>query len=166
METDIHQYLTFALKGERYAISVVNIREVLEVPQITRVPRMPPFMKGVINLRGSVIPILDLASKFGIGDTELSASTAIIVLEVPAIDGDGETHLGIFADSVQKVITIDSGDIDPVPTIGLAVDAGFLQGMGKVDGDFVMILDIKEILTSGDLEIPESSCPSPAPIPD
>lgn len=150
---EINQYLTFTIKAEVYAISVANIREVLEVPQITRVPRMPPFMKGVINLRGSVVPVLDLASKFGLADTELTALTAIIVLEVPSIDGAGVSHLGIFADCVRKVITIEKADIDPVPTIGLAVDADFLDGMGKVDGDFVMMLNINEILTSKDAGI-------------
>ena len=157
MTSEINQYLTFTLKGERYAISVVNIREVLEVPQITRVPRMPPFMKGVINLRGSVVPVLDLASKFGLGDTELSISTAVVVLEVPSIEGTGSVHLGIFADSVQKVITIEASDIDPVPTIGLAVDASFLDGMGKVDGAFVMMLNIEEILTTKDIGAAEAA---------
>jgi purine-binding chemotaxis protein CheW len=149
--TSINQYLTFALKSETYAISVASIREVLEVPQITHVPRMPPFMKGVINLRGSVVPVLDLASKFGLGDTAHTASTAIIVLEIPAIDDDGVLHLGIFADCVYKVITIDKSDIDPVPKIGLSVDADFLEGMGKVEGNFVMMLNITEILTTKDI---------------
>jgi Chemotaxis signal transduction protein len=159
---EINQYLTFALKSETYAISVANIREVLEVPQITRVPRMPPFMKGVINLRGSVVPVLDLASKFGIGDTALTASTAIIVLEIPAIDDEGVMHLGIFADCVHKVISIEDSDIDPVPKIGLAVDADFLDGMGKVESDFVMILNIKEILTTKDIGLLETPISSEA----
>jgi len=153
---EINQYLTFSLKTEKYAISVSNIREVLEVPQITRVPRMPPFMKGVINLRGSVVPVLDLASKFGIGETERSIATAVIVLEIPSIDGAGVAHLGVFADCVHKVITIEKSDIDPVPTIGLAVDADFLDGMGKVDGEFVMMLNINEILTAKDIGLLEA----------
>jgi purine-binding chemotaxis protein CheW len=159
-ETDKNnQYLTFVMGGENYAIPVTHIREVLLVPKVTRIPRMPDFMRGVINLRGSVVPILDLKLKFGMGETDVTVETAIVVVEMPFGDSDGTTnllHLGIFTDAVKKVITIQKEEIEPPPKIGTRIKNSFIMGMGHVEEDFIVILDIREILTDEDLELVET----------
>lgn len=152
--SEIRQYLTFMLAGEVYALSVASIKEVLSVPKLTKVPRMPPFMKGIINLRGSVVPVLDLCTKFGIGETALTADTSIIVTEIqnPRADGGRETLVvGIFSDMVQKVTTIEPDDIEPPPKIGSSISNDFIQGMGHIDGNFIIILDIDRILSGAEV---------------
>lgn len=151
---EIHQYLTFTLASEQYAINVANIKEVLAVPKITRVPKMPGFMSGIINLRGSVVPVLDLERKFGIGETSMTPETGIIVTEIETADDDGLLTLltvGVFSDEVKKVITIEPEAIEPPPKIGVAIDTTFIRGMGRVDGEFIIILDINKILTGEEL---------------
>lgn len=149
---DIHQYLTFILAGEKYAINVANIREVLVVPKLTKVPKMPPFMCGIINLRGTVVPVLDLCKKFELGETAMTANTGIIVTEI-SLPGEGGEQLiiGVFSDSVQKVITIEPDQIEGPPKIGVAIDTAFIKGMGHVDGEFIIILDIDRILTGTEI---------------
>lgn len=152
----INQYLTFRLAGEQYAIRVTSIREVLELPQLTRVPRMPDFMSGVINLRGSVVPVVDLKTKFGIPVREGEASSNIIVTEVEDYGSDEDDDaeqltIGIFADSVQEVLTLEEGDIEPTPRIGIPVNTAFLLGMGKKDDEFILILDIDKVLNTKEL---------------
>jgi purine-binding chemotaxis protein CheW len=142
------QYLTFAMSGEDYAFRIESVREVLTVPKLTRIPRMPDFMRGVINLRGSVMPVLDLRLKFGLGETGMTADTAIIVVEITSDETDGQPlRLGVFVDAVKKVVAIPAGNIEPPPKIGLSVDTSFIQGMGRIDGRFTMILDIRKIVT-------------------
>lgn len=158
----IGQYLTFALGDEEYAISVSMVREVLEVPRVTKIPRMPPFMRGVINLRGTVVPVIDLRVKFGMAETAIEKSTAIIVLEIPAgPEGDERLCVGAFSDAVNKVITLEDSAISPPPRIGTMIDTEFIRGMGQVDGDFVVILDVSAIFTEGDLDaignVPENA---------
>lgn len=151
----IHQYLTFKLADEVYAINVANIKEVLGVPRLTKVPKMPPFMMGIINLRGSAVPVLDLCKKFGIGETSMTADTNIIVTEIDMQKADGTTEeliIGMFSDIVQKVITIDPESIEPPPKIGIAIDTAFIKGMGHIDGNFIIILDINKILTGNELQ--------------
>lgn len=156
-----NQYLTFVMGGENYAIPVTSIREVLTVPKVTRIPRMPEFMRGVINLRGSVVPILDLKLKFGIGETGMTSETAIVVVEIPfgnADDGEeGLLHLGIFTDAVKKVLTISKEEIEPPPKIGTKIKNNFILGMGHVEDDFIVILNIREVLSDEDLAIAESA---------
>jgi chemotaxis signal transduction protein len=152
---DIHQYLTFKLANEVYAINVANIKEVLGIPKITKVPRMPEFMCGIINLRGSVVPVLDLCVKFGLGETTNTPDTGIIVTEIENALPDGTVEIltiGIFSDVVQKVITIESGEIEPPPKIGIAIDTAFIQGMGHVNDNFIIILNINKILTGTELQ--------------
>jgi purine-binding chemotaxis protein CheW len=153
------QYLTFTLDGEEYAIPVTSAREVLLVPKITRIPRMPEFMRGIVNIRGTVVPILDLKKKFGMNDTAMSAERAIIVVEIPVGGDEGSTEilsLGLFADTVKKVVTIPEEAIDPPPKIGTSVKSSFILGMGRVDGEFIIILDIAEIFSDQDLALTES----------
>jgi purine-binding chemotaxis protein CheW len=152
---DIHQYLTFKLANEVYAINVANIKEVLGIPKITKVPRMPEFMCGIINLRGSVVPVLDLCVKFGLGETKSTPDTGIIVTEIENAQPDGAVEIltiGIFSDVVQKVITIEPDEIEPPPKIGVAIDTEFIHGMGHVNDDFIIILNINMILTGSELQ--------------
>ncbi|HNY17436.1 MAG TPA: chemotaxis protein CheW [Treponemataceae bacterium] len=155
-----NQYLTFEMAGENYAIPIAHIREVLLVPTVTRIPRMPDFMRGVINLRGAVVPVLDLRLKFGMGNTELTAATSIIVIEIPTPgDDSGEKmmRLGVFADSVRKVVTIMPENVEPPPRIGMRVKTAFILGMGRVDDGFIVILNIRDILRDEDLVSVEES---------
>jgi purine-binding chemotaxis protein CheW len=151
----IHQYLTFKLANEFYAINVANIKEVLAVPKITKVPRMPVYMRGIINLRGSVVPVLDLCVKFSLGETTMTVDTGIIVTEIENTLDDGSSQvltIGIFSDVVQKFITIDPSEIEPPPKIGIKIDTEFIRGMGHVGDDFIVILDINKILSGDELQ--------------
>ncbi len=152
---DIHQYLTFKLSDERYAISVAYIKEVLSVPRITKVPKMPEYMSGIINLRGSVVPVVDLCKKFGLGETARSVDTGIIVIEIPQDHEDGSERMltvGVFSDAVEKVITIEEANIEPAPRIGVAIDTAFIRGMGHVGDEFIIILNIHKILTGTEMD--------------
>lgn len=145
--------------NEQYAIRVTNIREVLTVPKVTRIPRMPEYMKGVVNIRGSVVPILDLKQKFAMGDTQMTNDTAIIVVEISFGEqgNEGEIlHLGIFADSVKKVVAIAGSEIEPPPKIGSRINTSFIDGMGHIGEEFIVLLNIAEILTTEDLDILKS----------
>jgi purine-binding chemotaxis protein CheW len=150
-ETD-NQYLSFVMNGENYAIAISDVREVLTVPKMTRIPRMPDFMRGVINLRGSVVPILDLRMKFGLGSTAITSDTAIIVAEIIEFTEDKTNlRLGLLADSVSKVCAIQPDKIESAPKIGMSVNTSFIEGIGKIDENFTVILNTREILTHDDL---------------
>ncbi|WP_298436498.1 chemotaxis protein CheW [Geobacter sp.] len=151
--TEIRQYLTFKLAEEVFAVDVAKVREILEFTTITKVPQTPDFMRGVINLRGSVVPVMDMRLKFGMAGTEKTVNTCIIVVEVAH---EGETViLGALADSVQEVFELEPEQIEPAPRIGTKLNTDFILGMGKHDGQFIMILDIdrtftcEEIVTAG-----------------
>lgn len=155
-KNEINQYLTFKIAAEEYALNVSNVKEVLSVSKITKVPRMPAFMSGVINLRGKVVPVLDLCKKFGLGETTITQSTGIIVTEMENLGDSGEKEeliIGIFSDEVQKVITIEPDQISPPPKIGVSIDTAFIQGMGHVDSNFIMILNINKILSGNEVEV-------------
>ncbi|TAH56001.1 MAG: chemotaxis protein CheW [Treponema sp.] len=148
----IHQYLTFRLAQEQYAINVGSIKEVLGVPKVTRIPKMPDFMCGIINLRGTVVPVIDLCKKFGIGEVTHTPDTGIIVTEItPSADSEELLIIGVYSDVVQKVITIEPESIEPPPKIGIAIDTAFIQGMGHVDNEFIIILNINKILSGSEL---------------
>lgn len=147
--TEVRQYLTFILEDELFAVDVIKVREVLDYTNITKIPRTPDYMRGVINLRGSVVPVLDLRLKFGMSKTENTINTCIIVMEVVT---DTETIiLGALADSVQEVFELEPDQIEPTPRIGTRFNAEFLKGMGKRDDKFLMILDIDKIFTFEEL---------------
>jgi purine-binding chemotaxis protein CheW len=146
------QYLTFNLGDEVFAVDVGKVREILEITNITKVPQTPEFMRGVINLRGSVVPVIDMRLKFGMSETERTVNTCIVVVEVKM---DGETTvLGALADSVQEVIDMEPEQIEAAPHIGTHLNTDFIKGMGKHDGRFVMILDIDRIFSSDELPDP------------
>jgi purine-binding chemotaxis protein CheW len=154
---EITQCLTFNLSDEVFAVDVGRVREILEITSITKVPQTPDFMRGVINLRGSVVPVIDLRLKFGMTETERTVNTCIIVVEVTM---EGEINvLGFLADSVQEVIEMEQGHIEAVPHIGTKMNTDFLKGMGKHDGGFIMILDIDKVFSSDELAaVQESNC--------
>lgn len=147
--TRTNQYLTFSLENEHYAVDVAKVREVLELVPITEVPKTPGFMKGVINLRGGVVPVLDMRLKFGLHEGERTVDTCIIVMEV---DVEVETIiLGAVADSVQEVIEIQPEEIEPPPKIGTRLDTEFIEGMARNNDKFLIILDIDRVFTSGEI---------------
>ncbi|HEY4743792.1 MAG TPA: chemotaxis protein CheW [Desulfuromonadaceae bacterium] len=148
--TETVQYLTFKLGDEVFALDVAKVREILEYTGITKVPQTPAFMRGVINLRGSVVPVVDLRLKFGMSVTERTVNTCIIVVEVCMED---ETIiLGALADSVQEVVEMEPGQIEAAPHIGTHLNTDFIKGMGKLDNRFIMILDIDKVFTNDELE--------------
>jgi purine-binding chemotaxis protein CheW len=145
------QYLTFRLGEEVFALEISQVREVLDYTPITRVPRMPDFMRGVINLRGSVVPVVDLRLKFGMSATERTVNTCIIIAEV-AIEGE-RTLLGALADSVQEVVDLDTGQIEPSPRLGSSIRADFIRGMGRRDEGFVIILDVDRVFSADEMAL-------------
>ncbi|MGD9938634.1 MAG: chemotaxis protein CheW [Clostridia bacterium] len=148
-ESAFNQYLTFTLAGEQYAVPVGKVREVLEYTRITRLPRTADFMKGLINLRGAGVPVIDLRLKFGMEETTVDKDTAIVVLDV---DGStGEVVVGALADAVHEVVEIDADQIEPAPRFGTKLAAEFIQGVGKRDNHFIIILDIDRIFNSDEV---------------
>lgn len=144
------QYLTFTLDDEVFALDIGQVREVLDFTAITRVPRTPEFMRGVINLRGNVVPVVDMRMKFGLSATEQGVNTCIIITEVE-VDGE-KTVLGALADSVREVLELGPGQIEPAPRIGTRLNIEFIRGMGKQDEQFMIILDIDRIFSPSELE--------------
>ncbi len=145
------QYLTFKLDDEVFALDISKVREVLDFTTITKVPQTPEFMRGVINLRSSVVPVVDLRLKFGMTKTEKTVNTCIIIVEV-TVDGD-TVILGSLADQVEEVMDLEPDHIEPVPKIGTRLNTEFIKGMGKQGEHFVIILDIDKVFSSGELEL-------------
>ncbi len=147
---DVAQFLVFKLDGELFAVEVSGIREVLEFTAVTRVPRMPEHMRGVINLRGTVVPVVDMRLKLGLGETQKTVDTCIVICEVQ-VDGT-PTLVGALVDSVQEVIDLDSRDVVPPPHMGTRVDSSVIRGMGRRDEEFVMVLDLARVFASEELQ--------------
>ena len=147
---ETNQYLAFNLDSEIFAIDISKVREVLEFDKVTRVPQTPDMMKGVINLRGSVVPVVDMRIKFGMGETEKTVNTVIIIIEIE-LDGTS-TMIGALVDSVQEVIDLDSEHIEPPPKIGTKLNTEFIRGMGKQGDQFMIILDIEKVFSSEELD--------------
>ena len=149
------QYLTFKLGEEVFAMDIAKVREVLDFTSVTKVPRTPEFMRGVINLRGSVVPVADLRLKFGMTKTEKTVNTCIIITEVTV---DNETAvLGALADSVQEVVDLEPGQIEPAPKIGTRLRTEFIKGMGKQNENFIILIDIDKVFSSEELATAQSS---------
>ncbi len=147
-----HQYLTFLLSSEMFAIPILNIKEIIEFGSLTEVPMMPGFIRGVINLRGSVVPVVDLSVRFGRGKTEVSRRTCIVIIEV---EGSEETRqdIGVMVDSVSEVLEISRSEIEPAPAFGAKIRVDFIQGMGKIAGKFVIILNADKVLSVDELSM-------------
>lgn len=139
------QYLTFKLDREMFAINILHIREIMEYGNLTTVPMMPEFIRGVINLRGSVVPVIDLQSRFGRGKNQTNRRSCIVILELPS-DEQGAREIGLIVDEVSEVREIPASEIEPAPSFGARIRAAFISGMGKVDGNFVILLDVKKVL--------------------
>ncbi len=150
VETDTYQYLTFTLDEEQYAADVGKVREVLELLPMTKLPRMPEYMRGVINIRGSVVPVVDLRRKFGMSEVSETVDTSIIVMDV----GEGEKKLtvGCLADSVEEVVNILPEDVEPAPSFGTAVDTEFIDGIAKREEQFIILLDIDRVFEESELQ--------------
>ena len=145
------QYLTFLLSGEMFAIAILNIKEIIEYGSLTEVPMMPGFIRGVINLRGAVVPVVDLSSRFGRSRTEVSRRTCIVIIEVE--NGDEKHDIGVMVDSVSEVLEIPRSEIEPPPAFGAKIRVDFMQGMGKVAGKFVIILNANKVLSVDELSM-------------
>ena len=141
------KFLTFVLGKEEYGIEILKVREIIGLMEITTVPQTPDYMKGVINLRGKVIPIIDLRLKFSMAEEEHTQETCIIVVEV------GSAQVGIIVDSVSEVTDIKGEDIEDAPNFGQEIDTNFIMGLGKVKDKIIILLDIEKVLTAEDLEI-------------
>ncbi len=162
-----NQYLTFTLNKDIYALDIASVREVLELTPITRIPRTPKFMRGVINLRGHAVPVVDMRLKFGMSRTEDTINTCIIIVEV-SFDGES-TVMGALADSVREVIELTENMIEEPPRMGTTIKTEFIRGMGKQDDEFVIILDINKILSVEELAMLKSvqqDSPSPETAPE
>jgi purine-binding chemotaxis protein CheW len=146
--TEITQYLTFKLEEELFALDIGKVREVLDFTTITKVPQTPDYMRGVINLRGSVVPVVDLRLKFGMGLAEKTVNTCVIIAEVE-LDGE-KVVMGAMADAVQEVLDLEPDQIEPAPRIGTKLNTEFIKGMGKHAEQFIIILDIDKVFSSDD----------------
>ncbi len=138
------KYLTVALAGESYAIAVLKVREIIRFLKITPVPQLPEFVKGVINLRGRVIPVVDLRTKFGL-QAEIADRTCIVVVQVTPTSGK-TVQMGLIVDSVEEVVSLDGTEIEPTPEFGTTIDTSYLLGMAKIKGQVKTLLDIDRVV--------------------
>lgn len=144
-KTRAGKYLTFFLGGEEYGLEILKVREIIGIMDITAVPRTPSFVKGVINLRGKVIPVVDLRAKFNMETAARTEETCIIVVDV------GDVEMGVMVDKVSEVLNIAAENIEDAPSFGVDVDTNFILGMGKSNGKVTILLDISRVLTGQDL---------------
>jgi purine-binding chemotaxis protein CheW len=142
---EANQYLTFLLGGEMFAVGILNVKEIIEYGSLTEIPMMPAFIRGVINLRGAVVPVIDLSARFGGKTTEVARRTCIVIVEVQ--QDEGRHDIGIMVDAVSEVLEIAGSEIEPPPAFGAKIRADFIAGMGKVNAKFVIILDILRVLS-------------------
>jgi purine-binding chemotaxis protein CheW len=145
------QYLTFMLAGEIFAMGILAIKEIIEYATLTEVPMMPGYVRGVINLRGSVVPVIDLSVRFGKPSSPVTKRTCIVIIEVVS---SGERHvLGVVVDAVNAVLDIPAAQIEPPPAFGSSIRTDFIQGMGKVNGKFVILLDVDHVLAADEMQV-------------
>jgi len=147
---DLAQFLTFSVADEEYGISVLSVREILEYDTVTRVPRTPEFIRGVINLRGRVVPVVDLAVRFGMPPSAVTKRSCVVIVEVEL--GGEPIVMGLIADAVNQVIELGPEDIEPPPSFGTPVDVAFLKGMGRTEKRFVLLLEIDRVLSKGEAQ--------------
>ena len=149
------QFLTFTLREETFAIGILNIKEILEYGQLTPVPMMPNYIRGVINLRGAVVPVVDLGARFGDMPSEITKRTCIVIIEgiviIEVATDEGEQDIGVVVDSVTEVLEIPDHDIEPAPSFGARIRTDFISGMGKINGEFVIILNVDRVLSVDEL---------------
>ncbi len=149
MNIDTSQHLTFVLGKEIFAISIGSVREVLELTKITKIPRTPDYMRGVINLRGHAVPVVDMRRKFGMAPAETTVDTCIIIVEVDG--GEDRVVIGGLVDAVREVFEIPAEAMEPPPRMGAAVKVDYIRGMTRQDEEFVIILDIDKVFSAEEL---------------
>jgi len=150
------QFLTFMLGGEMFAMGILAIKEIIEYSTLTEVPMMPASIRGVINLRGAVVPVVDLSVRFGRPSVAVTKRTCIVIVEVTL--NDARQDVGVVVDAVNEVLEIGQEDIEPAPTFGTRIRTDFIQGMGKVNNRFVILLDVNQVLSLNELaEITEQA---------
>ncbi|GFE83351.1 chemotaxis protein CheW [Steroidobacter agaridevorans] len=148
---DQNQYLTFVLGRETFALGILSIKEILEYSPPTEIPMMPAFIRGVVNLRGAAVPVVDLCARFGRPSAAVTKKTCIVIVETRVED---ESHvIGVVVDAVNEVLEIPGSEIEPAPSFGASIRADFIEGMGKVRGKFVMILDVDRVLCVEEMEM-------------
>lgn len=143
------QHLAFTLNGEVFAIEILQIREIIEFGALTEVPMMPPTIRGVINLRGAVVPVIDLSARFGRGPSAVARRTCIVIIEVQT--EETRQTLGVMVDAVNEVMEIPAEDVEPAPAFGARIRTDFISGMGRVNGRFVIILDVARVFSLDEL---------------
>jgi len=148
---EANQYLTFTLEDEVFALEIDKVREVLDFCTVTKVPRAPSYMRGVINLRGNVVPVMDMRRKLSMEGAMVSVNTCIIITEV--LVGSETMVLGAMADSVQEVLDLEPDQINPTPNMGTGIENNFIRGIGKRGEQFVMILDIDRVFSGCEFSV-------------
>jgi purine-binding chemotaxis protein CheW len=145
------QYLTFVLAGEVFAMGILAIKEIIEYADLTEVPMMPEYVRGVINLRGAVVPVIDLSVRFGKPSSPVTKRTCIVIIEIQTRH---ERHvLGVVVDAVNAVLDIPAADVEPPPAFGASIRTDFIRGMGKVNGRFVILLDVDHVLAAEEMDV-------------
>ncbi|HEX7638158.1 MAG TPA: chemotaxis protein CheW [Burkholderiaceae bacterium] len=157
------QYLTFMLAQESFAIGILRIKEIIEYQGVTEVPMMPACVCGVINLRGAVVPVIDLPARLGRASSAITKRTCIVIVEVET--SDGRQVAGLLVDAVNEVLDIAPADIEPPPTFGARIRSDFLHGVGKVRGRFVLLLDVDRVLAIDEIAAVADSAPVDEPLP-
>jgi purine-binding chemotaxis protein CheW len=158
---DRTQFLSFVLVGEEYAVEILRVKEIIEYDNLTRVPAMPPAVRGVINLRGRVVPVVDLALRFGLPQSTITPRTCIVMVEIGT--GDNALVMGIIADAVSEVLDLTIEQIQPPPSFGTSVGAEFLDGMAETTGrKFVMLLNVDRALSAAAFTVAEPVTTTPA----
>lgn len=159
---DQNQYLTFMLGRETFALGILAIKEILEYAEPTEVPMMPAFIRGVVNLRGAAVPVVDLCARFGRSSAPVGKKTCIVIVESGA--GEERHVLGVVVDAVNEVLEIPDGEIEPAPSFGASIRSDFIQGMGKVRGKFVIILNAECVLSVSEMEMLARTDTDPATV--
>lgn len=145
------QYLTFLLGGEMFAVAILNVKEIIEFGSMTTIPMMPSFIRGVINLRGAVVPVIDLSCRFGNDPSKVARRTCIVIIELQ--EGDQKHDIGVMVDAVSEVLEISPAEIEPPPAFGARIRADFINGMGKINGKFVIILNVGKVLSTEEISM-------------
>lgn len=166
------RFLTMTLGNELFAIDIFSVREILDYTDITRIPQTPDFMRGVVNVRGNAVPVVDLKMKFGLGQVEQTLNTRIVIVEIKR--DDMVSVMGALADSVKEVLELETDRIDPPPRMGAAVRADFIRGIGKHGDRFILVLDVDKVFSSDEImdisqvlgEVPQDGAPQQQGAPD
>ncbi len=147
---EITQYLTFVTGEETFAIGILDVKEIIEIEHMTRVPMTPDFIRGVINLRGNVVPVIDLSSRLGRSVSSITKKSCIVLVEVLGHDNEGQT-IGMMVDEVNEILEIDAAHIQPPPNFGTDIRTEFIRAMGRVEDEFIILLDVAHVLSVEDI---------------